>query len=131
GQGGEACVGVGDSDQRRADDRAAPALAAPRQGQAMTKEREARVLANRKALVVGIANDSSIAYGCAKAFHELGADIAITYLNDKAHPHVEPLAKEIEAAIFERLDVSVPGELEAVFEKIAQQWGALDILVHS
>jgi len=97
----------------------------------MTKEQATRVLAGRKALVVGIANDSSIAYGCAKAFHELGAELAVTYLNDKAHPHVEPLAKEIRASIFERLDVSVPGELEAVFEKIAQRWGALDILVHS
>ena len=97
----------------------------------MTTERASRALAGKKALVVGIANDSSIAYGCAKAFHELGADIAVTYLNDKARPYVEPLAKEVEAPIFLPLDVSAPGQLEAVFEKIANQWGELDILVHS
>jgi len=97
----------------------------------MTTERASRVLAGRKALVVGIANDSSIAYGCAKAFHELGADLAITYLNDKARPHVEPLAKEVQAPIFTPLDVSAPGQLEAVFERITREWNELDILVHS
>ena len=89
------------------------------------------VLKGSKALVVGIANDSSIAYGCAKAFHELGAELAITYLNQKARPHVEPLARALEAPIFLPLDVSVEGELEAVFAAIGKQWGRLDILVHS
>ncbi len=89
------------------------------------------VLQGSKALVVGIANDSSIAYGCAKAFRELGADLAITYLNEKSRPYVEPLARELEAPLFLPLDVSVEGELEAVFEAIARQWGQLDILVHS
>ena len=97
----------------------------------MTIKRKDRVLAGKKALVVGIANDSSIAYGCARAFHELGADLAVTHLNDKARPYVEPLAKEVEASIFLSLDVSVPGQLEAVFEKVAKKWNALDILVHS
>ena len=67
------------------------------------------VLQGAKALVVGVANDSSIAYGCAKAFRELGADLAITYLNEKARPHVEPLARELEAPLFLPLDVSVDG----------------------
>jgi enoyl-[acyl-carrier protein] reductase I len=89
------------------------------------------VLQGRKALVVGIANEYSIAWGCAKAFHELGAELAITYLNDKARPHVEPLAKAVAAPLFVPLDVSVPGQLEAVFDAIARQWGELDILVHS
>ena len=89
------------------------------------------VLNGRKALVVGVANDSSIAWGCAKAFHELGAQVAITYLNDKARPYVEPLARSVEAPLFLPLDVGVPGQLEAAFEAITQQWGALDILVHS
>ena len=88
-------------------------------------------LRGKKALVVGIANTHSIAYGCAKAFREVGAELAVTFLNDKAKPHVEPLAKELEAAVFLPLDVSKPGELEAVFEHIAQNWGQLDILVHS
>jgi len=89
------------------------------------------ILSGKKALVVGVANDSSIAYGCAKAFREVGADVAITYLNEKARPHVEPLAKALEAPIFLPLDVSVPGQLEAVFDTIGRTWGRLDILVHS
>ena len=89
------------------------------------------VLQGSKALVVGIANDSSIAYGCARAFRELGADLAVTYLNEKARPRVEPLARALDAPLFLPLDVSVEGELEAVFERIASQWGQLDILVHS
>jgi enoyl-[acyl-carrier protein] reductase I len=89
------------------------------------------VLKGHKALVVGIANEHSIAYGCAKAFHEIGADIAITYLNDKAKPHVQPIAEELQAPIFVPLDVSKPGELEAVFERIDGEWGRLDSLVHS
>ena len=89
------------------------------------------VLNGRKALVVGVANESSIAWGCAKAFHELGAQVAITYLNDKARPYVEPLARSVEAPLFLPLDVGVPGQLEAAFDAITQQWGALDILVHS
>ena len=89
------------------------------------------VLKGAKALVVGVANDSSIAYGCARAFRELGAELAITYLNDKARPHVEPLARGLEAPIFLPLDVSVPGQLEAVFAAVERAWGQLDILVHS
>jgi len=89
------------------------------------------VLAGRKALVVGVANDSSIAYGCAKAFHELGAELAITYLNDKARPHVEPLMRDLRVPLFLPLDVSVAGQLEAVFDAIGKTWGELDILVHS
>ena len=89
------------------------------------------VLNGAKALVVGVANEYSIAYGCAAAFRELGAELAITYLNEKARPHVEPLARALAAPIFMPLDVSTPGELEAVFERIRKDWGKLDILVHS
>lgn len=89
------------------------------------------VLKDRKALIVGIANEHSIAYGCARAFREVGAELAVTYLNDKAKPYVEPLANELEAAIFLPMDVSKPGELEAVFDRIGREWGHLDILVHS
>jgi enoyl-[acyl-carrier protein] reductase I len=89
------------------------------------------VLAGAKALVVGIANDHSIAYGCAKAFRTAGAELAITWLNDKARAYVEPLAQELEASITAPLDVSVPGQLEAVFDLIRERWGRLDILVHS
>ena len=90
-----------------------------------------RVLTGQKALVIGIANDQSIAYGCAKAFHEVGADLAITWLNDRARPYVEPLATELGAEITGPLDVSVPGQLEAIVDRIRAEWGQLDILVHS
>jgi enoyl-[acyl-carrier protein] reductase I len=89
------------------------------------------VLAGQKALVVGIANDQSIAYGCAKAFRAAGAGLAITWLNEKARPHVEPLAAELEAEFTAALNVSTPGELEALFEMIQKEWGRLDLLVHS
>jgi enoyl-[acyl-carrier protein] reductase I len=88
-------------------------------------------LTGSKALVVGIANQHSIAYGCAKAFRELGADLAITYVNEKTRPYVEPLARELEAPIFMPLNVGTPGMLEAVFERITEEWGRLDIVLHS
>src|SRR5256714_3137957 len=88
-------------------------------------------LKGRKGLVVGIANDQSIAWGCAKAFRALGAELAITYLNERAKKHVEPLAKELEAPIFMPLDVNAEGETERVFERIEKDWGQLDFLLHS
>jgi len=89
------------------------------------------VLQGQKVLVVGVANDQSIAYGCAKAFRTAGAELAVTWLNEKARPHVEPLAREVGATITAPLDVGVPGQLEAVFELIRTRWGKLDSLVHS
>jgi enoyl-[acyl-carrier protein] reductase I len=89
------------------------------------------ILKDVKALVCGIANEYSIAYGCAKAFHELGANLAITYANEKAKGYVEPLARQLEASIFLPLDVSLTGNLEAVFAQIEKEWGRLDVLVHS
>ena len=97
----------------------------------MTADLPRPMLKDFKALVCGIANEHSIAYGCAKAFQELGAEVAITYLNDKARPHVEPLADELGAAIRRPLNVEAPGELEAVFDEIGARWGKLDSLVHS
>src|SRR5436305_6011937 len=88
-------------------------------------------LKGRKGLIVGIANDQSIAWGCAKAFRALGADLAVTYLNDKARKFVQPLAEELESDIFMPLDVMKDGEMEAVFERIKKDWGKLDFVVHS
>ncbi len=89
------------------------------------------VLGGKKVLVTGIANDQSIAWGCAKAFKTLGADLAITYLNEKAKPYVEPLARELGAQIFMPLDVSKEGQLEAVFGEIKARWGVLHSVLHS
>jgi len=89
------------------------------------------VLTDHKALIVGIANDQSIAYGCARAFRDAGAELAVTWLNEKARPYVEPLADALEAPIKTELNVAKAGQLEAVFEEISRKWGKLDILVHS
>jgi enoyl-[acyl-carrier protein] reductase I len=89
------------------------------------------LLKGKKALVTGIANDQSIAWGCAKAFRGFGADVAMTYLNDKSKPYVEPLAKELGAPIFMPLDLQREGQLEAVFARIDKEWGKLDLCLHS
>jgi len=88
-------------------------------------------LKGKRGLIVGIANDQSIAWGCAKAFRALGADLAVTYLNDRAKKHVEPLAQALEAPIFMPMDVMVEGQTEQVFERIKKEWGQLDFLLHS
>ncbi len=89
------------------------------------------LLQGKRGLIVGIANENSIAWGCAKAFRAFGAELAVTYLNDKARKYVEPLAGEVEAQIVMPLDARMPGQMEAVFERIAQSWGKLDFVVHS
>jgi acyl dehydratase len=88
-------------------------------------------LSGKRGLIVGIANDQSIAYGCARALQSAGAELAITYLNAKAEPHVRPLAEGLEAALIVPCDVREPGELEAVFVAIQEKWGRLDFLLHS
>jgi len=88
-------------------------------------------LAGTRVLVAGVANDDSIAWGCARAFRELGAELALTYLNDKARPHVEPLAQSLDAPILMPLDVEQPGQMEALFARIGETWGRLDSVVHS
>jgi enoyl-[acyl-carrier protein] reductase I len=97
----------------------------------MSSELPTAPLKGSKALVVGVANQHSIAYGCAKAFRELGADLAITYVNEKTKMYVEPLARELEAPIFMPLDVATPGMLEETFARIEKEWNRLDIVVHS
>jgi enoyl-[acyl-carrier protein] reductase I len=92
---------------------------------------KAKLLEGKRGLVVGIANDQSIAWGCAKAFRAFGAELAVTYLNEKAKKFVEPLARELEASILMPLDVNTPGQMEAVFERITKDWGKLDFAVHS
>ena len=88
-------------------------------------------LAGARVLVVGVANEDSIAWGCARAFREMGAEIALTYLNDKALPYVEPLARQVEAPILMPLDVEDDAQMDALFARIAAEWGQLDSLIHS
>lgn len=88
-------------------------------------------LEGKKGLVVGIANSHSIAWGCARAFRAAGADLAVTWLNDKAAPYVQPLAAQLQAPIQMPLDVEQTGQLEAVFDAVTRQWGRLDFVLHS
>lgn len=88
-------------------------------------------LADKKGLVIGLANEQSIAYACAESFQALGAELAITYLNEKAAPYVRPLAQRLGSPLILPCDVREPGQLEAVFETIKHRWGRLDFLLHS
>lgn len=89
------------------------------------------MLNGKKGLVVGIANNESIAWGCAKAFRDHGAELAVTYLNDKAKAYVEPLAEQLEAPICMPLDVTSETQQNALFDAIAKEWGRLDFILHS
>ncbi len=89
------------------------------------------LLQGKKGLIVGIANENSIAYGCARVLHNAGAEIAITYLNAKAEPFVRPLAERLGSSIVVPCDVREPGQLETVFSHIRDDWGRLDFLLHS
>ncbi len=89
------------------------------------------MLRGRRGLVVGIANEHSIAYGCAVKLRAFGAELAVTYLNGRAEPYVRPLAERLEASLILPLDVGQPGQMEAVFERIGAEWGGLDFVVHS
>jgi NAD(P)-dependent dehydrogenase (short-subunit alcohol dehydrogenase family) len=88
-------------------------------------------LLGKKGLVVGVANPQSIAAGCARAFHEAGAELAVTYLNEKARPFAQPVGDGVRARIFAPLDVERPGEMTALFDEIQKSWGRLDFLLHS
>ena len=92
---------------------------------------EAIGLDGRKGLIVGIANEHSLAWAAARWLRIAGADLAITYLNEKAKPFVEPLAQAVESPLLLPLNVRAPGELDAVFDRIAQAWGQLDFIFHS
>ncbi len=89
------------------------------------------MLKGKRGLVVGVANEHSIAFGCAAKLRAFGAEVALTHLNEKAEKYVRPLADQIGASLLMPLDVERPGEMEAVFERIREEWGGLDFLVHS
>lgn len=84
-----------------------------------------------KGLIVGLANDHSIAWGCLQAFDALGADMAVTYLNEKTRTYTEPLMQQISAPLYLPLDVTDETQMDAVFAAIEKQWGKLDFVLHS
>lgn len=85
----------------------------------------------RKGLVVGVANEHSIAWGAAQALHLAGAELALTYLSDKSKPYVAPLAEKVHAPILMPLDVTNEAQMGALFAAIEQKWGRLDFLLHA
>lgn len=89
------------------------------------------MLAGKRGLVVGVANEHSIAFGCAAKLRAFGAELALTYLNEKSEKYVRPLADQIQADLLMPLDVEQPGQIEAVFERIKTEWGGLDFIIHS
>lgn len=89
------------------------------------------MLNGKKGLILGIANRQSIAFGCAKAFRAMGAELALTYLNDKAKPHVAPLAEELESDLLLPCDVLDSDQFDGVFAAIDKKWGRLDFALHS
>ena len=88
-------------------------------------------LSGKKGLVVGVANQHSIAAGCAAAFAASGADLCLTYQNDKAQGHVAPVAEAVGAEMLLPLDVTRQDQIDAVFAQIEKNWGKLDFVLHS
>jgi len=89
------------------------------------------MLRGRRGLILGVANEHSIAFGCAAKLRGFGAEVALTYLNAKAKPYVEPLAKQIGASMLLPLDVAEESAVASMFEQIKAQWGHLDFIIHS
>lgn len=89
------------------------------------------LLEGKKGLVVGIANEHSIAWAAARSFGQAGAELAATWQGEKARPHVEPLLDRLGIALKLPLDVSDDAQMDAVFAAIEQRWGKLDFLLHS
>ncbi len=89
------------------------------------------ILAGKRALIIGVATDRSIAWGIAQAMHAHGAELAFTYGHEKLKDRVEPLAQSVGSSIVLPLDVTVDIEIDAVFGALGSAWGSLDILVHA
>ena len=89
------------------------------------------MLKGKHGLILGVANADSIAFGCAAKLRAFGSEIVLTYRDEKTRKYVAPLAEQIDARLLLPLDVAKPGELEAVFESIAKEWGHLDYVIHS
>ncbi len=88
-------------------------------------------MSGKRALIVGVATERSIAWGIAEAFHREGAELAFTYANDKLRERVEPLAASIGSNIVLPLDVTSDEQIDAAFAGLKERWGHFDILVHA
>ena len=88
-------------------------------------------LAGKRAFIVGVATDRSIAWGIAQAMHREGAQLAFSYVNDKMKERVEPLAHSLGSQLTMPLDVTLDGQLDAAFDLLKRKWGQLDIVIHA
>jgi len=88
-------------------------------------------LAGKRAFIVGVATDRSIAWGIAQAMHREGAELAFSYVNDKMKERVEPLAHSLGSRLTMPLDVTVDGQIDAAYDLLKREWGSLDIVVHA
>jgi enoyl-[acyl-carrier protein] reductase I len=88
-------------------------------------------LAGKRAFIVGVATDRSIAWGIAQAMHREGAELAFSYVNDKMKERVEPLAKSVGSPLVMPLDVTIDEQTDAAFGRIKSTWGGIDIVVHA
>ena len=88
-------------------------------------------LSGKRALIVGVASDRSIAWGIAQAMHREGAELAFSYVNDKFRERVQPLAESLGSKLCVQLDVTNDAEIDSAFAAVQKAWGSLDILVHA
>jgi enoyl-[acyl-carrier protein] reductase I len=91
----------------------------------------AGLIRGKRGLIMGVANNRSLAWGIAKACHAAGAELAFTYQGDALKKRVEPLAQELGGRVVGHCDVTDLATLDAVFATLAQQWGTLDFVVHA
>lgn len=85
----------------------------------------------KRGLIMGVANDASIAWGIAQSLHHAGAELAFTYMGDPILKRLEPLAKEVKSDTLIACDVSDEGSIDAAFDALSKKWGHIDFLVHS
>src|SRR6056297_493323 len=89
-------------------------------------------LSGKRALITGIANNRSIAYGIAEAMHREGAELAFTYLNDRFKPKVEKATKDLGSSIYLPLDATDDEQVDALFPALAEHWPeGVDIVIHA
>jgi len=96
----------------------------------MAETMRSGILSGKRGLIMGVANNRSIAWGIAAAAHRHGAELAFTYQGDALKRRVEPLAAELNASVVGHCDVTDPASMDAVFEEVSRLWGSLDFVVH-
>src|SRR5215470_8736039 len=89
------------------------------------------IVVGKKGIIFGVANDHSLAWYCAKALHEEGAELAFTYQGEVLERRVKPLADSVGSKFVEPCDLGDDEQIEQVFAKLKEQWGTIDFLIHA